>query len=312
MAKKGALEISFGWLFAIIAGAVILFFAIYFSAKLINTQQGTISAQTGKEIGILLDPLETSFESAQTTSITIPAETRIHNSCDASLSDFGKQLIQLDQKNFGKWVVTNVNVSFENKYIFSNSEIQGNQFYIFSKPFNFPFKVADLFYMTSSNDVYCFVDAPNDISTEITDLNQSNLLIENCSGDEIQVCFGNSNCDIYVNYNAGYVEKNGYDMYFAGTGTDTGNALMYAAIFSNSNVYECQLKRLMAREAKIALLYEDKESRELQECEKNLGGSLTELSYSAQHLKNSAELTGIKNQVDLLDYQNTGRRCPLW
>ena len=51
----------------------------------------------GKEIGILLDPLETSFESAQTTSITIPTETRINNICDSSEA-FGEQGIQLDNK----------------------------------------------------------------------------------------------------------------------------------------------------------------------------------------------------------------------
>jgi len=33
---------------------------------------------------------------------------------------------------------------------------------------------------------------------------------------------------------------------------------MYAAIFSDKGNYECQVKRLMQRVAKLALLYEDK------------------------------------------------------
>ena len=33
-----------------------------------------------------------------------------------------------------------------------------------------PFKIADLIYITSTNDKYCFVDAPDDIEDEIKDL----------------------------------------------------------------------------------------------------------------------------------------------
>ena len=115
--KNGALEISFGWLFAIIAGIVIIFLAIYISSKIINTEQETKSAETGKEIGILLNPLETSFESAQTTSITIPVETRINNKCELT-GTFGRQVIQLDQKSFNEWTKTDIDVFFYNKYIF--------------------------------------------------------------------------------------------------------------------------------------------------------------------------------------------------
>ncbi len=198
--KKGALEISFGWLFALIAGAIILFFAIYFSTRLIGTEKEVVSAETGTEIGILLNPLETSFESAQTTSITIPAETRIHNTCDDFSETFGNQIIQLDQKNFNQWTKTDVDVRFSNKYIFSNAEIEGKKFYIFSKPLSFPFKVADLIYMSSAADTYCFVNAPGDIETEISELNQSNLLAGNCPEGSINVCFGSSECDANVDF----------------------------------------------------------------------------------------------------------------
>ena len=310
--KKGALEISFGWLFALIAGAVIIFFAIYFSVRLISTEKETISAETGKEIGILLNPLETSFESAQTTSINIPAETRIHNICDDFTGNFGRQIIQLDQKNFGKWTKTDIDVFFSNKYIFSDEEIEGKKFYIFSKPFEFPFKIADLFYMTSSLDRYCFIDAPDEISEEIIDLNQSNLAIENCSSEDIEVCFGSSNCDINVNYNSGIVEKDGKDMYFTGTGEDA-KALMYAAIFSNKEVYECQLKRLMMRLKEISLLYMDKEMiTKNKGCGENLGADLNDLSDMASSLSDSGDLSLIKMKVDDIYEKNQARICILW
>jgi len=310
--KRGALEISFGWLFALIAGAIIIFLAIYFSTKLISTEKEAISAETGKEIGILLNPLETGFESSQTTSISIPAETRIHNTCDDYSGNFGRQVIQLDQKNLGKWTKTDVNVFFSNKYIFSEEEIEGKKFYLFSKPFNFPFKIADLFYMTSSNDRYCFMNAPDEISTEIFDLNQSNLVTEDCSSSDITVCFDSDNCDVNINYNSGVVEKDGESMYFAGIGEDS-RTLMYAAIFSNKDVYECQLKRLMMRLKEISLLYVNKELiTENKGCGGNLGTDLTELSDMTSSFSDSEELGVLKMKADIIYEKNNGGICMLW
>ena len=80
--NKGYLQISFAWLFAIIVGAVILFLAIYASTRLMSTEQTTLDAKTGKEIGILLNPLETGFESIKATSLGFPVNTRIYNRCN--------------------------------------------------------------------------------------------------------------------------------------------------------------------------------------------------------------------------------------
>ncbi len=308
MLKKGALEISFGWLFAIIAGAIIIFGAIYFSTKLIGTQQEVASTETGKEIGILLNPLETGFESSQTTSIAIPAETRIHNTCDEG-GTFGRQFIQLDQKSFGKWVKTDTSVNFENKYIFSEDEIEGKKFYIFSKPFNFPFKVADLIYMTSALDVYCFVDAPDEIESEIEQLNQSNLLTGNCTEEKIRVCFNSNNCEINVDYFARSVEKGGDIVYFA----ESSDALMYAAIFSTEANYECQLKRLMSRTSEITKIYIEKESiTKSKGCDDNLKAGLVEFQLMTAEFSGSEELELIQANADSIEQDNTARMCLLW
>ncbi len=310
LTKKG-IEMSFGWIFALVAGIVIIFLAIFISTKLLGTEQETTSAEVGKEISILLNPLETGFESAQTTSITIPTETRIHNGCDL-IDTFGRQSIQLDQKTLNQWVKTNVNVFSSNKYIFSNSEIEGKKFYIFSKPFQFPFKISDLIYMTSSLDTYCFVDAPYDVEEEISNLNQANLLTENCSAANIQVCFKRADCDINVNDNGEYVEKNNEILYFTGTGDDS-KALMYAAIFSDKEVYECQLKRLMLRLRELSILYINKEIlTSSQGCDENLGADLNTLGNLAVGLNNSVDIGVVKMQVDEVSDKNNVRRCLLW
>lgn len=306
--KKGALEISFGWLFAILAGIVIIFLAIYFSTKIISTEQETKSAEVGKEVGILLNPLETSFESVQTTSITIPVDTRINNICEL-IGPFGRQAIQLDQKSFNEWTRTNINVFFYNKYIFSDEKIEGKRFYIFSKPFSFPFKVADLIYMTSSIKSYCFIDAPREIEEEISNLNQKNLLVENCSGSEIKVCFNKRVCDINVNYEMGSIEKGEETFYF-----DEGDdALMYAGIFSDKDVYECQIKRLMLRIKELSLLYIDKNAIVGKECgEESLAGELGQLSDVAGGIKNSDEIVFARIFADNVGEKNDARICRLW
>jgi hypothetical protein len=304
MSKKG-FEMSFGWMFAIIAGMVIIFLAIYFSVRFINLQQTTVGAETSKQIGILLDPLETSFdESAQTTSFTISPESRIYNICD-DFGTFGTQTIQLAQNSFNKWTKTNVDVSFENKYLFSDSQVQGKNFFIFSKPFNMPFKVADLIYLTSSEKQYCFENAPSNIEEELNNLNQSNLLTKNCSTDSVKVCFNGNNCD--VNVENGYVEKNGSSLNFY------SDALMYAAIFSDKDVYECQLKRLMERNYELTSLYQDKLAIVSGiTCSSNFQNDLIQLSDYASGYKNSGDIATIGSFADNLNQENEDPHCLVW
>ena len=306
--KKGALQISFGWLFAIIIGAFIIFLAIFGVSKLMNTEQGTIDAKTSKEIGILLNPLETSFESAKTTSFSLPAESRISNGCNNN-GNFGKQLISVSQKSFNKWTETDIKVSFPNKYIFSRAIVEGKNFYIFAKPFDFPFKVSDLIYMTSSKETYCFVDAPGDIEEELEDMGQANLLTEDCSEETINVCFSGT-CEIEVNYNfdGGYVDKDGERLYF------NSDALMYAAIFADPDVYECQLSRLMQRVEELSLIYLDKANFvNGKGCELDINSDLTDFNGLIENFEDSGDIIGISNDAeDLEEKDDNGGACGLW
>jgi len=305
MKNKGYLQISFGWLFAIIVGAFILFIAIYATTKFISTEETTLAAKAGKEIGVLLNPLETSFETVKATFFTMPVETRIYNKCN-NYGDFGKQIIQVSQKSFGKWTETDIDIGFANKYIFSDKDIEGKKFYIFSKPFEFPFKVADLIYIIPSTERYCFVSPPEYIEDEIDELDQENLLLEeDCSENDVKVCFNSGGCDINVWENAGYIEKDGEKVYFE------SDALMYAGIFADQDVYECQIKRLMKRTNNLALLYRNKAifiSRT--GCHSNL--NLLALSNSVESLSNSASLGSIAPIVEDIKEQNDLANCKLW
>ena len=306
--KKGAIEFSFTWIFAILAGIFILGLAIYFSVKIISIGNTNIDARVGKEIGFLLNPLETGFESLKASSFTMPVETRIYNKCNTD-GNFGKQLIHISQKSFNKWTDTNLDAGFSNKFIFSKNYSQGKKFYVFSKPFEFPFKVADLIYLTSTQEKYCFINAPKKIKEELENLNQENILIENCSAGSVQVCFSGS-CDIEVNYDEKYLEKNSKKIYFE---TD---ALMYAGIFSEKEVYECQVKRLMQRISELAKIYQEKSTLTSRVgCNSNINGDLMVLMATAENFAKtgtSAQLNSITEIIQQINTNNHAASCRMW
>lgn len=306
--KRGAFEISFNWLFSIIVGGFILFLAIYASVRLIDVGEREISAEAGREIGILLNPLETGFESSRSSSFEMPAESRIFAGCD-EFGEFGSQTISVSQKSFGDWIETDLEVRFSNKYIFASEFVEGRKFYVFSKPLDFPFKVTDLIYLTSTENDYCFVNSPNHIEREISNLNQENLLVSNCTERSVKVCFDSgSGCNVEVDYLDKSVSKSSGVTYFE------GDALMYAAIFSPKEIYECQVKRVMKRIDQLSSVYQDKIliiSRE--GCDSNIDSDLSALSILVRNLESSASLERVSTLTEEISEKNRlNSGCKLW
>lgn len=299
------MQLPFAWIFASLVGAFILFLAMYLAVKLINTGETETDLKAGKEIGILMNPLEIGFQSSQTNLLVLPVETRIYAECIES-GGFGKQGIKLSQISFNKWTDTNTRVYFQNKYIFSKNYSQGREFYLFSKPFEMPFKVADLIYLSSSNEKYCFVGAPESIREELESLGQKNIFVKDCPENSIKVCFSNRDlCDIGVDMKSKVVVRTPDRLYFE------GDALMYAAIFSEKGTYECQLKRLMQRVNQLALLYSEKSafiSRE--DCHSNL--NLAALASSAGNLEDSRGIITVNTIAKEIGEENEFANCRLW
>jgi hypothetical protein len=306
MKDKKAIEFSFAWLFAVIIGAVILVLAIYIATKMISTGETETGTATAKEIGTLLNPIETGFEEGKSSLISLTTNTRIYNKC-THLGDFGSQGIQTSQKSFGKWSNPGFEVSFQNKYIFSDNYEEGKEFYLFSKPFDFPFKISDLIYLTSSQKKYCFSNPPEEIKKELTELKQGNLLVNNCSSANIiKVCFGSeANCNINVKYNSGFIQKNSTILYFA---TD---ALMYAAIFADKEIYECQAKRLMKRASELSSIYEKKAVLfEERDCSSDL--DIGTFRLLLDNYRDSSYLGTLSSKADEIKEDNDMALCKLW
>jgi hypothetical protein len=305
--KKGYLDISFSWIFAIIVGGFILFFAITSVSKLGNIKQTSEGAIAGVELEILLNPLETGLETGKTTTLTMPVYSRIYFDCD-NYGDFGNHYLMVQEQVKKEWKSTGINIKFENKYLFSNSIIDGKNFYLFTKPFEFPFKVGSLIYMTSSEDEYCFKNPPEEIEKELKDLSQPNIFVNDCKENQIKVCFeASSDCQIKVNYNLGYVEKKEGKSYFY---TD---ALMYAAIFSDSTAYECELQRVLKKTSNLATIYQEKGFLLVNEgCTSDTISELTMLKNQIENFQSSSNINNLVYVIKDLEKKNENARCRLW
>jgi len=299
--KKG-FEFSFTWIFAIIAGVAILLLAIYGAVKFSGVLRYQTDTEIAKEITILTDPLQAGFAEGSFAKIEFQKDTRINNNCYAD--EFGRNGISVSSRSRvgEEWLDAGAEVSVYNKYIFSSQE-EGEEYYVFSKPFKLPYKIADLIFLSSKD--YCFVDVPGFVEDEVGGLGVKNINVEgNCSDDSIIVCFGSgSNCDIFVYEN--YVEKDGEQLPYVGS-------LMYGAIFADKGVYRCNVERLLYRGKRIADVLTQK--AELM----NIRGTNTDLLPDLMLLSSimgnatASDLIAINGFVEDIDRKNDREGLGLW
>jgi hypothetical protein len=300
--KKG-FEASFAWMFAIFVGALVLFLGIYAASNLIGSARFESDTKVAAQLGILLNPVETNLESGRFAVIEFPEETRVYNNCREE-GNFGAQGIRTSiRSEIGKdFERPGAETVFFNKYLFSEKIEQGRNLYLFVKPFEFPYKVADLIIASSEN--FCFVTPPSEIKDEIEDLRIDNInLVSNvgeCEIGEKKVCFGIIGCDVDVDIQRKIVSKDGIILEFEGS-------LIYGAIFADPDVYECQVKRLMKRTGELAQLYVAKtEFLSSQGCSSNLGNDLLDFAKQTQGIKLKGlvfDMEDIRRKNELLSCQ---------
>ena len=315
MNKRGFLQISFAWIFAILVGGFIIFLAISATGKIKDSRASGSDIEASKELGILLSPLEAGFEEIKTSSFEMPKESKLIFRCN-TYDDFGTQGIIVRGENFDEFSGNNMEIEFPNKYIFSEKVLEERNFNLFSKKFSFPFKTATLIYITPSSKDYCFIDAPSEIEEEIENMKGSEspqyIFQENCSTkDMVQVCFRDEGCDINVNYNLGELEKEGEIFFFQ------GDALMYAAIFSEKGIYDCQVQRLMKKVGILSDIYIEKSivnprSGCLEDVQ-TINGKLRLLEEFTEGFESPEDLSKIQFLIQEIEQNNDRlRSCKLW
>ncbi|MDD5191573.1 MAG: hypothetical protein PHH54_02900 [Candidatus Nanoarchaeia archaeon] len=318
MENKKGFEMSFNWIFAIIVGAIILFIAIYATTRVINTGEYQINTETAAKIETLLDPARPGLASLKSEQVDFAKDMRTYFTCN-SIGTFGKQALAFSEKIFGKWGEKGGEIS-SMKYIFAENVIEGKNLYLFSMPFKMPFKIDDLIMISGKK--YCFYQTPNDIKDKIKNLNLKNIYFaensddKNCTG--INVCFENE-CNISVYglcegfscdspYDYGKVSNQDKDLYYY-------DNLLYAAIFSSPEIYECNAERLMKKFSELAGVYIEKANLlELKNCGSNPELDLVSMQDTAKDktMEISNKINSLSKTAKSIDMQNQIAVCKLY
>ena len=306
---------GFAWIFAIIVGAAILFLAIFATTQIIETGKTRGFTEAAKAVTILLDPLETGIASARGDVIRFGRETRTHYGCFTTSSKspvFGRQTLSFSERSgLGEeWQEVGAEISIYNKYIFADKTEQGEDLFLFSKPFYTGYKVSDLIMISGEN--YCFVAPPNIIESDVDIIQNINIsgTLENCPADAKSVCFGFSGCDIVVisndEYETGTVTKEGGTVSFAGS-------LVYGAIFSNPDLYECNVRRLGKKIAELGWVYRDKiDLVSGQGCPSVIGPELEFLATQASEIRLSSDMISVYRIAQGMDDRNEDALCRIY
>jgi len=250
--KKG---MQFSWIFAVIVGAIILFLAFYFIGSQLSTSKLEEKTVETNSLEILFNPFSYLGAMGAVTAkpIEIPQESFLMFECESvSSNGLGSDIITLSSLNLQDQGLPKY---IYDKYIFAEDfeakKTDGKypKLQTLSKPFLMPWRVADLIFVYPNSKKYCFTgNIPSRLQEELEFLEITNLRLDSCEPEDIEVCFGSSRGDINVesysgDFMIGSVRKNSDELFFAGE----NYALMLAAIFSSEEVYNCNLKRLAAR-----------------------------------------------------------------
>lgn len=303
---------SFNWLFAILVGATFIFLAIYAANSLIGSERQVLDTQAAQQLESLLNPLETSIETlAKPRDLIFPAESRILVGCDEDPEYSSSTLqVQISSALGQKWENNGYENKLYSKYIFASKENQGKRFASIVLPFNLPYKIGQFTIIWS--EPKCLVNPTQEIAKAFGNTTYNIIIKENaasCPVKSERICFESSDevCDVTVDSANRRVRKGSKNLFYEGN-------LIYAAIFSDPEIYECNLRRLNQKRIYLSQLMAAKsqliETTSLTGCSRTIQSSL--ISYSKINYNNSRNLAYLFDEANKLEKQNDPLQCELW
>jgi len=155
MKKSGQIQITFNWVYILIAGAIILLFF----AGLVIKQKAVSEQNLATDIVNILDSIFTSAGVSSQTKVFLDT---------SGLSSY--TIFFNCQDRVGELGIKGQGQSIQNAVdpIFSPAEVQTTGLILWSLPYKLPYKVIDFLYIIPANAKYYLLGADNDFVREFT------------------------------------------------------------------------------------------------------------------------------------------------
>ena len=154
--KKSALDVSFNWIFVLIAGAAILVFFIF----LISSQKDKSESNMALTIKTNIKSVFSGASLSQDRQLDIDLpQVNLKFICDySSCSDFSisNSPTCLSQYEIGS---TGINEQTGSQVIFAPSEVSGKKIFTWTLPWNVPFFVTNFLFVAGPNNHFLFIDS---------------------------------------------------------------------------------------------------------------------------------------------------------
>ncbi|HLC81601.1 MAG TPA: hypothetical protein VJH68_03005 [Candidatus Nanoarchaeia archaeon] len=150
---KGQVEVTFNWVYILIAGAVILLFFV----SLVVRQKSISEQHLAVDVVRILESIITGAQVSEKTKSSIPlgglSEQTLYFNCEDGVSEYGVVGLPARVQN-----------SFDS--VFAPTTIQGSRLILWSLPYALPFKITDFLLVTSDNNHYFFLGEGQGLSDE--------------------------------------------------------------------------------------------------------------------------------------------------
>ncbi len=142
--KRGQIEITFNWIYIVIAGAVILLFFFSLVVKQKQVSEERLSSEVVQIMGSILTGAGASEKTKNFIDASGLADYVLYFSCDAGISEFGI-------KDKPARIQNNIDP------LFAPQEIHSSRIVTWSLPYNLPFKVIDFLFVIPLNIKYYII-----------------------------------------------------------------------------------------------------------------------------------------------------------
>jgi hypothetical protein len=292
MNKEGQLSTVFNWMYVAIAGGVILLFFVYIIVGQTSSSEQKLSLDLVQEVKKIFIGAGISERTTNIIPLNNLAEEVFYFECEEGVSRFGlKKGLVTEEDNINP--------------IFSPDEIKSTELYLWSLPYNLPYKVTNLLFVSSAHNKYYYDEVSDELSfnfinstKKVFNIEQLTDLVEKGSNYQARIIyfkgigpvpeklkeFGEkltavevteSNVKYYYNSKGSWKEMGNVEIISI---NNKQPAALYAAIFSaNPQMYQCNMMKAFKRLQYVNQIYAGNQISNIGNEEENLGGKLLEL-----------------------------------